>query len=143
MSATSLTVRAIGPMWSLDQDSAIAPARLTRPYVGFSPAIPQHAAGRRMEPPVSLPSAPRQRPAATAAPEPLDEPPEAWPARQGFWTWPWCALSPNGPIAISVMLSLPRVIAPAPARRASAVQSCSAVKYSRVIVPHDVGRPRT
>ena len=48
--------------------------------------MPQQAAGRRIEPPVSLPRAPRASPAATAEPEPLDDPPEQWPFRQGFWT---------------------------------------------------------
>ena len=62
-------------MWSSDHDSGITPARLTRPYVGLSPTTPQQAAGSRIEPPVSLPSVPRTNPAATAAAEPLDEPP--------------------------------------------------------------------
>ena len=46
-----------------------------RPMVGLSPAMPLNAAGSRIEPPASVPSAPRHSPAATAAPEPLDEPP--------------------------------------------------------------------
>ena len=37
--------------------------------------MPQNAAGSRIEPPASVPSAPRQSPAATAAPDPLDDPP--------------------------------------------------------------------
>src|SRR5438094_275702 len=41
------------------------------------------------------------------------------------------------------MLSLPSVTAPASRRRFTAVHSCSAEKYSRVAVPHDVGSPRT
>ena len=46
-------------------------------------------------------------------------------------------------MASSVMLSLPRYTAPAARSRVTAVQSCSAVKYSAVAVPHEVGRPRT
>ncbi len=47
----------------------------TRPRVGWSPTIPLHAAGSRVEPPPSLPSAIGITPAATAAAEPaLDEP---------------------------------------------------------------------
>ena len=38
--------------------------------------MPQQAAGNRMEPPVSVPSAPRASPAATATAEPLEEPPD-------------------------------------------------------------------
>jgi len=41
--------------------------------VGFSPTTPQKAAGCRMEPPVSEPSAQMASPAATAAVEPPDE----------------------------------------------------------------------
>ena len=37
--------------------------------------MPVKAAGWRIEPPVSVPVAPRQRSAATAAAEPPDEPP--------------------------------------------------------------------
>jgi hypothetical protein len=37
-----------------------------------------------MDPPVSLPTAPSARPAATATAEPLEEPPEQCPARHGF-----------------------------------------------------------
>ena len=44
-------------------------------------------------------------------------------------------------MASSVMLSLPRVTAPAPTSRATAVQSCSAVKYRAVRVPQEVGNP--
>jgi hypothetical protein len=42
--------------------------------------MPENAAGPRMEPPVSDPSAPAHSPAASAAAEPLDEPP-------GMWSW--------------------------------------------------------
>ncbi len=88
-SAASVTVAASGPMWSIVHDSSITPARLTRPYVGLSPTTPQQAAGSRIEPPVSLPIAPATSPAATAAAEPLDEPPAAWPGFHGFCTSPW------------------------------------------------------
>ena len=39
-------------------ESGKTPLLLTRPKVGFMPTIPQRAAGMRMEPPVSEPSAP-------------------------------------------------------------------------------------
>src|SRR5260370_40634255 len=96
-------------------DNGITPARRPRPYVGLSPTTPQQAAGRRIEPPVSLPMAPATRPAATAAAEPLDEPPDAWPAPHRFCTAPWCPVSPDRPIASSVMVSLPGRSGPAPA----------------------------
>src|SRR5437762_384223 len=57
--AQSSTVRAIGPVWSSVHESVRTPARLTRPYVGLSPTMPQKAAGPRTDPPVSEPEAPR------------------------------------------------------------------------------------
>src|ERR1700730_8754767 len=56
------------------------PSRLIRPYEVFSPYTPQQAAGMRIEPPVSVPMVKSTGgapcgPAATAAAEPLDEPP--------------------------------------------------------------------
>src|SRR5262245_54214154 len=121
----------------------MAPARLTRPYVGLSPTTPQHAAGSRIEPPVSVPTVAAANPAATAPPEPLEEPPVQWPGRHGLCASPWCALSPKGPMASSDMLSLPSPTAPAASIRRAASHSCSARKYSDVFVPHDVGRPPT
>src|SRR2546425_12871013 len=115
--AASATVRVSGPRWSSDHDSGIAPARLTRPYVGLRPTTPQQAAGSLIEPPVSLPSAPSANPAATAAAEPLDEPPAPGPGNPGFWPAPWGALPPNGPRAAPVMLGFPSARAPAPRSR--------------------------
>jgi hypothetical protein len=56
--AQSAIERASGPTWSSDCDNGIAPARLTRPQVGLMPLTPHSAAGTRIEPPVSEPSAP-------------------------------------------------------------------------------------
>jgi hypothetical protein len=47
----------------------------TRPKVGFSPVTPQNAAGIRMLPPVSVPSAPRNIPVARLLALPELEPP--------------------------------------------------------------------
>jgi hypothetical protein len=47
----------------------------TSPNVVFSPKTPQHAAGTRTEPAVSVPNATSAVPFATATAEPLDEPP--------------------------------------------------------------------
>ena len=73
--AASRTLRASGPTLSRLNDRPMTPYRLTRVCVGLIPTVPQIAAGSRTEPPVSEPSAPHTAPAATAAPEPLDEPP--------------------------------------------------------------------
>ena len=42
----------------IDNDSGIAPKRLSRQYVGFIPTRSQHDAGKRIEPLVSEPSEP-------------------------------------------------------------------------------------
>src|SRR5260370_10586915 len=73
-----------GPILSSVQARAIAPRRLTNPYVGRKPVTPQKALGVMMEPDVSEPSANVARPAATAMPEPLDEPPAQRVRSQGF-----------------------------------------------------------
>ena len=49
--------------------------------VGLKPAMPQHAAGIRIEPPESVPSAASASPAASAAAEPPLEPPDVRPGR--------------------------------------------------------------
>ena len=67
--------RAIGPALSYDHESTMPPYRLTRPYVGRMPVTPQKADGHRMDPHVSVPMPKPTRPAATAAPVPLEEPP--------------------------------------------------------------------
>src|SRR2546428_14196324 len=72
-------VRAMGPILSSVHESAIAPCRETRPYVGRSPVTPQYADGVPIEPDVSDPRANGTRPAPTADAEPLDEPPDQRP----------------------------------------------------------------
>ena len=73
--AASVTDFVIGPAWSSDEANATTPHLEHLPYVGFKPVIPTNAAGCLIDPPVSVPVAPRQRSAATAAAEPPDEPP--------------------------------------------------------------------
>jgi hypothetical protein len=53
----------------------MTPARLTKEYVGFNPTTPHIDAGKRIEPAVSVPKAPGTSRAATAAAEPLEDPP--------------------------------------------------------------------
>jgi len=73
--AQSSALRANGPTVSSDCDSGIAPARLMRPTVVLRPVTPQKCAGIRIEPPVSEPSAAKVNRAATAEPDPDDDPP--------------------------------------------------------------------
>ncbi len=82
------TSRAIGPAWSKLGASGKTPSIGTSPYVGLNPAMPQQAAGMRIEPPVSVPSAPSASPATSAAAEPPLEPPAVRPGNDGFGTTP-------------------------------------------------------
>src|SRR5205823_12369657 len=99
-----MTVRVRGPTWSIDHESGIAPARLTRPYVGLRPTTPQQAAGSRIEPPVLLPRAPTTQPAATRAAEPHAGPPPAWPRLAGVWASAGWGPATQGPVAGSVVV---------------------------------------
>jgi hypothetical protein len=47
--------------------------------------MPLAAEGKRIDPPVSVPSDPKQRPAAVAEPEPLDDAPGHKSAFHGFF----------------------------------------------------------
>src|SRR6188472_2596346 len=84
VSAASATLALIGPTVSSVAESGKTPAPGTRPRVGFRPTTPHQAAGLRIEPPVSVPSAVRRRPAATATAEPEDEPPVIRSGSHGF-----------------------------------------------------------
>src|SRR6516165_9649036 len=86
--AQSSTERAIGPILSIDQASAMQPLRLTRPNVGRSPVAPQARQGETMLPSVSLPMAKPTRPAAAAAAEPADEPLEPVRGSHGLFVRP-------------------------------------------------------
>src|SRR5882672_1600201 len=87
--AQSSAVRAIGPSLSSVHESAIAPLRETRPYVGRSPVTPQYADGVPIDPDVSEPMAKGTRPAPTAEPDPLDDPPDQCSRFQGLRPGPW------------------------------------------------------
>ena len=81
------------------------------------PTMPVKAAGWRIEPPVSVPVAARQRRAATAAAEPPDEPPGTSGVleplrRHGEITGPSAEVSFDEPIANSSLLVLPSITAP-------------------------------
>jgi len=95
------------------------------------PVMPQKLAGWRIEPPVSVPVTAGARRAATAAALPPDEPPGTRLGSQGLRTGAGCS-KPSGataefslaePMANSSQLSLPRVTAPASARRVTTVAS--------------------
>jgi len=84
-SATSL---AIGPAWSKLGAKGKQPSIGTSPKLGLKPTTPQQAAGIRIDPAESEPSAASARPAARAAAEPPLEPPAVRPGARGFGTAP-------------------------------------------------------
>ena len=87
------------------------------------PATPHSDAGWRIEPPVSVPKLPAHSDAATAAAEPPEDPPGTRSRSQGLRTGLKALFSFDEPMANSSMLSLPRAMAPAAARRAETVDS--------------------
>src|SRR3984957_18681734 len=70
----SSTKRQMGPILSSDQQSAMPPARDTRPKVGRRPVVPQRWLGDVIEPSVSVPIENAQRPAAVAEADPALHP---------------------------------------------------------------------
>ena len=90
----------------------------TRPKLGFKPQTPHQAAGSRMLPPESLPSASGDAPAATTAAAPEDEPPGARVASRGLTVRPCAGLSASAVV-------IPVTTAPAARKRATAVASRS------------------
>src|SRR5438876_4624102 len=73
-SAASRAERVVGPAWSRVQQRGMMPVLGTRPKVGLTPTMPQNAAGPMIDPPVSVPTESGISRAATAAPDPDDEP---------------------------------------------------------------------
>ncbi|MNK96140.1 hypothetical protein D3C87_1164070 [compost metagenome] len=135
----SAALRVIGPMWSSEAASSKAPWRLTRPHVGFRPVMPLAADGKRIDPPVSVPSAPKHSPAAVATPEPLDDTPGHSVASHGLTGdaicgW-WSAKAP------SVCCSLPRITAPASRRRCTTVASSVGRNALWIVMPCALGTP--
>ena len=117
-SATSSTVRAIGPdgveAWGT---SGNTPSAGMRPQLGFRPTSPQQAAGSRIEQPVSVARPRSQRPAASAAAFPPDEPPVVLPGCAGFCTVPYHGFWLVTPQANSCRFAFPTITAPASTRR--------------------------
>src|SRR5205814_2390928 len=79
----------------------------SRPPVGLNPTTPENAPGRIVEPFVWVPSAPGITPAATAAAEPIDDPPGVRSRSYGF------RVGPGSRKASSAVIVLPTTIAPA------------------------------
>src|SRR6188768_518563 len=93
--AQSSTLRQMGPILSIDHDSAMAPLRLTAPKVGRSPVVPQRVDGDTIEPHVSVPMANATNPAAVAEADPADEPLDPSSVFQGLRVMPPNHTSPH------------------------------------------------
>src|SRR3954452_8414083 len=73
--SSNVATRAKTPTASRVGANGSTPARETNPCEGRHPQTPQLLAGRRTEPPVSVPTEKSTHPHATAEADPLDEPP--------------------------------------------------------------------
>ena len=94
-----------------------------------------------MEPPVSEPSAQGAIPAATAAPEPLEEPPVKWPRRHGLCGVPSESLRPVGSKAYSTVCSLPSEKEPASRSNSTTRASRSGIQPTSTLEPLVVTTP--
>src|SRR5579864_857434 len=96
------------------------------------PTTPQNDAGSRIEPPVSVPSEARHSPAATAAADPPEDPPDTRSRSCGLRVGPNAEFSVDEPIANSSMLALPTNTAPSARSFAITVASKGGTKFSRI-----------
>ena len=78
----------------------------------------------RTDPPMSVPTSKLVSPAATAAAEPPDEPPVMWSTFQGLLLPPKMSLNVSMSPDQRGAFVLPKTIAPASLRRATAGASC-------------------
>ena len=76
------------PGWSSVSLKASIPGQGGSRPLGLKPTTPQNAAGRMIEPLVCVPRATGTIPAATAAAEPIDEPPGVCSRFQGLVVLP-------------------------------------------------------
>ena len=144
--AASATVCVIGPGESWLALIGIIPSRGIVPTVGFIPTQPFKEAGQIIDPSVSLPTAYRVSFAATAAPEPEDEPPALCLWIQGFAVKPPTADQPlvdlgERMFAHSERFVAPRMIAPASRSRATRVESFATGVLASASDPAVAGSP--
>src|SRR5436853_3687882 len=105
------------------------------------PTIPQSAAGCRIDPPVSEPSASGVSAAATATAEPPLDPPGIRSRSQGLRLGPYAEFSVDDPIANSSQVVLPITTAPAASSRVTTVASKGGTYRSSTRDPAVVGTP--
>src|SRR5262245_66546207 len=97
------------------------------------PTMPHIVAGLRTEPPVSVPMAAGRNPAAVAAPEPLDEPPQKWSRFQGLRAGGHGRSKDGPPMANSCVESFPMNTPPAALSFAATWASIAATLAARTL----------
>src|SRR4051812_34242675 len=105
-SATSSTLRAIGPCWPRLRSTAEAIVCATRPMLGRRPTIPQKLAGLRRLPPISEPCASQAVPVASATAAPPEEPAADREVSQGLRVGPNTSLKVLAPAPNSGVFDL-------------------------------------
>src|SRR5579883_1863932 len=130
-SAASRTERASGPLVAKPAHaSPIAGAIETRPRDGLMPTRPQQAAGIRIEPPPSLPSAIEFIPAARETAAPPLEPPAVYCGFHGLRAVGHKPPSVTGRPPNSGIVVLPSRMPPAAAMRDAYSWSVGGMKFS-------------
>ena len=129
------------PTLSNDLDSSNTPSREIFPGVGINPTTPHHAAGRRTDPPVSVPKEPKQSWAATEAALPPDEPPVHLFKSQGFFAGRKAESRDGPPKQNSVVSFLPIIIEPASNNLETTLEFVEAKLSKSTLEPTVVGTP--
>src|SRR5581483_12262010 len=113
----------------------ITGATLMRPREGFSPTTPQQAAGMRIEPPPSVPSASGPIPAATCPAAPPLEPPALNSGFHGLRAGGQSPPSVVGRPPSSGVVVLPSRMPPASRSRTASSASARGRKFSKFLEP--------
>ena len=144
--AASRTLRAIGPGESWLWLMGTTPRVGTEPTVGLMPTRPFSELGHTIEPSVSVPTAIGANPAATAAPDPEEEPPALRSSAHGLPVSPRTADQPLEECGLRMFAHSERFVAPmmmAPASRILCAigESTVTVRSARLVAPAVPGRP--
>src|SRR5499427_10186834 len=134
-SAAAATVVAKPPSWSSVWLSVRTPSRGIAPKLGLKPTTPQKAAGRMIEPAVWVPVASGSIPAATAAADPIEEPPGVREGSHGL------VVGPGVAEASSAVTVLPTTTPPAASILATAVAERPGTRPRKSAEPRSVGMP--
>ncbi len=119
-SATSSTVRPIGPTVSSVGTSGKTPSIGILPHADLSPTVSQHAEGSRIEQPVSVPMPKSQRPGRRSRRRyRRSSHPSSAPGARGFCTVPYQGFWPITLHANSGRFALPTTTAPASSTRST------------------------